>query len=136
MTEPLPLRRELVLVADDEADILHLVRFVLERAGYETVCARSGDEALRLALELRPSLAVLDVMMPGIDGFEITRRLRAAEETRTMPVILLTARAQPADVSTGMTAGATAYVKKPFDPVDLKEYVDRLLKLRLVDAPD
>jgi DNA-binding response OmpR family regulator len=130
MTEPLPVPRELVLVADDEADILQLVTFVLERGGYETVCARSGDEALRLALELRPSLAVLDVMMPGIDGFEITRRLRAAEETRTMPVILLTARAQPADVSTGMMAGASAYVKKPFDPAELKDRVDRLLEPR------
>ena len=109
----------LLLIADDDEDILQLLSFRLERAGFEIVQARNGAEALRLAIELRPALAVLDVMMPGLTGFEVTRELRANEETRAMPIILLTAKAQASDVSQGMAAGADDYVKKPFDARDL-----------------
>jgi DNA-binding response OmpR family regulator len=126
----------LLLIADDDEDILQLLSFRLERAGYEIVQARNGAEALRLAIELRPALAVLDVMMPGLTGFEVTRELRANEETRTMPIILLTAKAQASDVSQGMAAGADEYVKKPFDARDLKDRVERLLRPRLVAADD
>lgn len=126
----------LLLVADDDDDILQLLSFRLERAGYEIVQARNGAEALRLAIELRPALAVLDVMMPGLSGFEVTRELRANEETRTMPIILLTAKAQGSDVSQGMAAGADDYVKKPFDARDLKDRVERLLRPRLVSTQD
>jgi DNA-binding response OmpR family regulator len=125
--EPAPLAAPLILVADDDEDILQLLAFRLERAGYEVVQARNGEEALRIALEVGPSLAVLDVMMPGLDGYEVTRMLRAEEATKSMPVILLTARAQASDVSRGMAAGADDYVKKPFDARDLKERVERLL---------
>jgi DNA-binding response OmpR family regulator len=126
----------LLLIADDDEDILQLLSFRLERAGYEIVQARNGAEALRLAIELRPALAVLDVMMPGLTGFEVTRELRANEETRAMPIILLTAKAQPSDVSQGMAAGADDYVKKPFDARDLKDRVERLLRPRLVSTQD
>ena len=127
MIEPRPVSRRLVLVADDDEDILQLLSFRLERAGYEVVLARSGDEALRLALDLLPALAVLDGMMPGLDGFEVTRELRRAAATSTTPVILLTARAQASDIARGMAAGADDYVKKPFDARDLVDRVDRLL---------
>jgi DNA-binding response OmpR family regulator len=132
MIEPQDNGRLLVLVADDDEDILQLLSFRLERAGYEVVQARNGDEALRLALELRPSLAVLDVMMPGLDGYEVTRELRREKKTSAMPVILLTARAQAEDVTKGLAAGADDYVKKPFDARDLKERIERLLRPRLV----
>jgi DNA-binding response OmpR family regulator len=122
----------LILVADDDEDILMLLSFHLERAGYDVVRARTGPEALETATELRPVLAVLDVMMPGLDGFEVTRELRADARTRSMPVILLTARAQATDVAQGMAAGADEYVKKPFDARDLKDRVERLLRPRLV----
>jgi DNA-binding response OmpR family regulator len=125
-----PDRRPLVLVADDEEDILLLVAFRLERAGCDVVTARSGDEAIKLALEQTPDLAVLDVMMPGLDGYEVTRELRRTEQTSEMPVILLTARAEEADVARGMAAGADDYVKKPFDAHDLRERVQRLLEAR------
>jgi DNA-binding response OmpR family regulator len=134
--EPHPVGRHLVLVADDDEDILQLLSFRIERAGHEIVQARNGDEALRLAIELRPSLAVLDVMMPGLDGFEVTRELRRHAETRAMPIILLTAKAQVTDVSGGLAAGADDFVKKPFDARDLTERVDRLLRPRLVAAED
>jgi DNA-binding response OmpR family regulator len=129
--EPAPERRPLVLVADDDEDILTLVAFRLERSGCEVVKARDGDEALRLAGELVPDLAVLDVMMPGLDGYEVTRALRRADRTSEMPVILLTARAEEADVARGMAAGADDYVRKPFDAKDLRERVERLLGPRL-----
>jgi DNA-binding response OmpR family regulator len=134
MIEPHPAASPLVLVADDDEDILQLLSFRLERAGYEIVQARDGDEALRLALELVPALAVLDVTMPGLDGFEVTRELRRNAATSTTPVILLTARAQATDVARGMAAGADDYVRKPFDARDLADRVDRLLRLRLVGS--
>jgi two-component system alkaline phosphatase synthesis response regulator PhoP len=132
LIERQPDARRLVLVADDDEDILQLLSFRLERAGYEIVQARSGDEALRLALELVPALALLDVMMPGLNGFEVTRELRRNAATSTTPVILLTAKATASDVARGMAAGADDYVKKPFDARDLADRVDRLLRPRLV----
>jgi DNA-binding response OmpR family regulator len=91
------------------------------------VKAQNGEDALRLALELRPRLAVLDVMMPGLDGYEVTRRLRGDERTSEMPIILVTALAQASDVSRGLAAGADDYVRKPFDATDLKARIERLL---------
>ena len=132
MIEPQP--RLLVLVADDDEDILQLLSFRLERAGYEIVAARSGDEALRLALDLLPAVAILDGMMPGLDGFEVTRELRRNTPTSKTPVILLTARAEASDIARGMAAGADEYVKKPFDARDLVDRVDRLLRPRLIST--
>ena len=119
--------RPLVLVADDDPDILSLVALRLERAGYEIARAADGEEALRVAVERRPALAVLDVTMPKLTGHDVTRAIRRDDRTRTMRVILLTARAQEADVERGMQAGADAYVKKPFSPHDLRQRVDALL---------
>ena len=127
MIEPAPSNRPLVLVADDDEDILTHVTFRLERAGCDVVKARTGDEALRVALGQVPDLAVLDVTMPGLDGYSVTRELRRAEPTSAMPIILLTARAQEADVARGLAAGADDYIRKPFDARDLHERVERLL---------
>jgi DNA-binding response OmpR family regulator len=120
----------LVLVADDDDDIRSLVIFRLERSGYRTVVAHDGEEALALALERRPALAVLDVMMPKLDGYEVTRRLRTEEATRGMPVILLTARAQDADVARGFESGADDYIRKPFSPQELCARVQAILGRR------
>jgi DNA-binding response OmpR family regulator len=119
--------RPRVLVADDDEDILALVSFRLERSGYDVIKASNGEDALRLALEEAPALAVLDVMMPKLDGYEVTRRIRANEATRLLPVILLTARAQESDVARGFEAGASDYVKKPFSPQELRARVDAVL---------
>jgi DNA-binding response OmpR family regulator len=119
--------RPVILVADDDEDILTLVSVRLELAGYEVIKARSGDEALRLATEQSPDLAVIDVMMPGLNGFEVTRELRRRKLTSQTPVILLTALAQESDVARGLAAGADDYVKKPFDAADLRARVRRLL---------
>ncbi len=124
MSEP---GRKLVLVADDDPDILDLVTFRLDRAGYEVVQAHDGQEALDTALARTPDLCVLDVMMPRLDGYEVTRRLREADATRSVPIILLTARAQESDVERGFEAGATDYVRKPFSPQELRARVEALL---------
>jgi DNA-binding response OmpR family regulator len=108
--------RPLVLVADDDPDILALVRFRLERDGYEVLSAPDGEAALDLALARTPDLALLDVMMPRLDGYEVTRRLREHGPTTGIPIILLTARVQEPDVELGMQAGADDYVTKPFSP--------------------
>ena len=118
---------ELVLVADDDDDILLLVTTRLRRDGFEVVQASSGDEALRLAREKRPRLAVLDIGMPGLDGLEVLEQIRADDELRDMRVLLLTAKAQESDVRRGFDMGADAYVKKPFSPADLSARVRELL---------
>jgi DNA-binding response OmpR family regulator len=122
--------RPLVLVADDDEDIRALVSFRLERAGYDVVEARDGEEALRLAREQAPDLAVLDVMMPKLTGDEVTRRIRGDEAMRRMPVILLTARVQEDDVARGFEAGADDYIKKPFSPQELRARVQAVLGRR------
>jgi DNA-binding response OmpR family regulator len=119
--------RPLVLVADDDPDILTLVRFRLEREGYDVVGASDGQTALDLALEREPDVAVLDVTMPRLDGYEVTRRLRRHDRTRATAVILLTARAQAADVQEGVAAGADDYVTKPFSPQELGRRVQAAL---------
>jgi CheY-like chemotaxis protein len=119
--------RRLVLVADDEQDILALVTTILERAGYEVLAVRDGAEALAAVRDRRPDLAVLDISMPELDGLEVLRRLRADTATSELPVVLLSAQAQEADVARGFATGASAYVKKPFSPRDLTERVDELL---------
>ena len=121
MSEPL------VLVADDDEDILLLVTTRLRRDGFETVSASSGDEALALARERRPVLAVLDIGMPGLDGVQVLEHIRADEDLRGIRVLLLTAKAQESDVRRGFDAGADAYVKKPFSPAELSARVRELV---------
>lgn len=122
--------RPRVLIADDDRDILELVAFRLGHAGYETITADDGAEALRLAREQQPDLVVLDVMMPKKDGYEVMRALRTDQATRRTPVILLTARAQESDVSRGFEAGADDYVRKPFSPQELTARVQAILGRR------
>jgi DNA-binding response OmpR family regulator len=120
-------RRPLVLVADDDPDIRSLVALRLERSGYEVVAAGDGEQALAAALERAPDLALLDVMMPKLDGYEVTERLRQQEATRHLPVILLTARVQESDIARGVEAGADDYVKKPFSTSELRDRVQAVL---------
>jgi DNA-binding response OmpR family regulator len=119
--------RPLVLVADDDPDILQLVALRLGRSGYDVVTASDGEQALDAALERAPDLALLDVMMPKLDGYQVTERLRGNATTRHMPVILLTARVQEADVARGIQAGADDYVKKPFSTQELHARVQAVL---------
>jgi DNA-binding response OmpR family regulator len=129
LTEPTNAR-PLILAADDDETILGLVVYRLEHSGYRVISAADGQEALELALANRPALAVIDAMMPKLDGFELTRLLREHEETRDLPVILLTARVQEDDVDRGFKAGADDYLRKPFSPQELVSRVQSLLGRR------
>ena len=118
----------LVLCADDDRDILALLALRLERAGYRVAQAVDGEQALTLARELRPNVLVLDVMMPRMTGTEVLAALRADEATAGMRVVLLSARAQEADVERGLEAGADAYLAKPFQAPELIDVVERLVR--------
>lgn len=109
-----------VLAADDDPDILDLISYRLERSGCEVLRAVDGEEALDLARREHPDLAVLDVMMPKMDGYEVTRQIRSDPLTARIKVILLTASAQEPDVVKGFEAGADDYMTKPFSPQELR----------------
>ena len=117
----------LVLCADDDEDILSLVSLRLQRAGFQVATAADGEEAMQVARDRRPVLAVLDVMMPKRTGYEVLAELRGDELLRGMKVILLSARVQEGDVARGMDAGADAYLVKPFRAQDLVSKVEELL---------
>ena len=123
------MTRPSVLVCDDEPNLRELIRVSLG-PGWTVHEAGDGEEALTLALERQPDLAVLDVMMPKLDGYEVTRRLRDNAATSRMPVILLTARVQEADITRGFDAGADDYIKKPFSPQELRARVQAILGRR------
>jgi DNA-binding response OmpR family regulator len=115
-----------ILVADDEHNIRHILDFSLAAEGFQVLAASSGDEVVALAALELPDLIILDIMMPGGDGLEACRRLKADERTSQIPVILLTARNQPVDREAGRSAGADDYVTKPFSPQRL---IDKVLSL-------
>ena len=117
-----------ILAVDDERHIVRLVQVNLERAGYEVVTAFDGKEALEKVESERPDLVVLDVMMPYMDGFEVLQSLRKNQSTRDLPVIMLTAKAQDADVFRGWQSGVDCYLTKPFNPMELLTFVKRIFQ--------
>jgi two-component system alkaline phosphatase synthesis response regulator PhoP len=119
-----------VLVVDDEEDILELVRYTLQREGYEVDCAASGEQGLRRATAHAFHLIVLDLMLPGIDGLEVTRRLKGNCDTEAIPIIMLTAKGEEADIVAGLELGADDYVTKPFSPRVLVARVRAVLRRR------
>ncbi len=121
--------RPLVLIVDDDDDILQLIAYRLGRSGYDIVTASDGPTAVGLAISRRPHAAVIDVAMPELDGLEVTRTLRSRPEPAETAILLLTARAQPADVERGLAAGADDYVTKPFSPELLAQRVASLLEI-------
>jgi DNA-binding response OmpR family regulator len=118
----------LVLVVDDQRDILGLIRLRLEQAGYEVVTATDGEQALELVGKLQPNLVVLDVMLPVIDGREVTRRIRADARTAGIPVLLVSASVHEHEVQEGLDAGADDYLPKPFTAEVLRGRVAALLE--------
>lgn len=115
-----------ILAVDDERHIVRLIQVNLERAGYQVITAFDGPEAVKKVESDKPDLVVLDVMMPKMDGFEVLKRLQANPETRDIPVIMLTAKAQDADVFRGWSSGVSAYLTKPFNPLELITFVKRI----------
>jgi two-component system phosphate regulon response regulator PhoB len=120
----------LVLLAEDDEDVRALAELVLRREGYDVTAVSDGQAALDAAGERTPSVAVLDVSMPRMDGLETARRLRERAETREVPIMLLTARVTEADRARGREAGVDAQLDKPFSPAVLAERVRALLEAR------
>jgi DNA-binding response OmpR family regulator len=116
-----------ILIAEDEPNIVISLEFLLSGAGHDVSVVRNGSDALELAAKLRPDLVVLDVMLPGVDGFEVCRRLRGCDATRDTRILMLTARGRQSEVDKGLAAGAHAYMTKPFATKELLEAVARLL---------
>ena len=115
-----------ILAVDDEKHILRLVQINLEKAGYEVYTGSNGQEAVDKTREFSPDLIVMDVMMPVMDGFEALKTLKADPATADIPVIMLTAKAQDADVFHGWQSGADLYLTKPFNPMELLTFVKRI----------
>jgi len=127
------MANETILVVDDEEDILELLRYTFAREGYHVHCAETGEKALSLAGRLTPDIVVLDLMLPGINGLDVMRTLKSDPETAAVPIVMLTARGEEADVVTGLELGADDYITKPFSPRVLTARVKAVL--RRGDAP-
>ena len=117
-----------ILAVDDERHIVRLVQINLQKAGYEVTTAGNGREALEAVAAERPDLIVMDVMMPEMDGFAALQKLKDGDVTKDIPVIMLTAKAQDADVFKGWQSGADLYLTKPFNPAELLTFVKRIFE--------
>jgi len=120
--------RESVLVVDDERDILELVKYNLDREGYHVTVVATGEDALAAARTKTPDIVILDLMLPGVDGLEVCRRLKGDPKTRNIPIVMLTAKGDEADVVTGLELGASDYVTKPFSPRVLTARIRAVLR--------
>ena len=116
-----------VLVVDDDPVVLRLLGVTFEMEGFAVLTASDGREAIATATTARPDAVITDIMMPKLDGLRVLAELKADERTATTPVVLLSARAQTADVRKGLDAGADDYVTKPFEPFDLIDLINQLL---------
>lgn len=117
-----------ICIVEDEEDIREILEIQLKREGYATISAETGEEGLRLIREQKPELVLLDLMLPGMDGFDVCRALRSEKRTREIPVIMLTARGEEADIVTGLEIGADDYVTKPFSPRVVTSRVKSVLR--------
>ncbi len=125
-----------ILAVEDEADILEVILYNLRKEGFEVVGVGDGEEGLDRALEDPPDLVLLDLMLPGLDGLEICRRLRYEASTRRLPIIMLTAKGEEADVVLGLEVGADDYLVKPFRPRELLARVRAVLRRSEAVAPE
>lgn len=132
MTEPRPesTPHRVVVAADDDVDTLNVIKLKLEAHGLSVLTARDGQEAMLVVRRHRPSLVILDIMMPRLNGFQVARMIKFDKTLKSIPIILLTARTQAADRRLGMQVGADEYITKPFDPQQLLERVTYWLKFR------
>jgi two-component system phosphate regulon response regulator PhoB len=119
---------QLIVVIEDEEDIRELIRYNLDKEGYRVLVANSGEEGLELVVNSMPDLIVLDLMLPGIDGLQVCRQLKADPKTRNIPVVMVTARGEEPDVVSGLELGAEDYVSKPFSPKVLAARVRTVLR--------
>ena len=129
------MAKETILVVEDEEDIRELLKYNLEKEGYQVFGAVTGEAALQAVRDRRPDLVLLDLMLPGIDGLEVCRKIRRETQTRYLPIIMLTAKGEEADIVTGLELGADDYVTKPFSPRVLLARLRAALRRRGLQLP-
>jgi two-component system phosphate regulon response regulator PhoB len=128
--------KETILVVDDEEDILELVEYNLTREGYKVYRAASGEEAFSIARSRQPDLILLDLMLPGVDGLTVCRQIKSDRKTEQIPVIMLTAKTEEADIVAGLELGADDYITKPFSPRVLVARVRAVLRKKTAQVKD
>ena len=122
--------KETILIVDDEQDIIELIKYNLKNEGYSILTAQTGEQAIKIAKQSRPDLMVLDLMLPGIDGLEVTKYLKNNEQTKDIPIVMLTAKGEESDIVTGLELGANDYISKPFSPKVLVARIRAILRRR------
>ncbi|TLD41609.1 MAG: Phosphate regulon transcriptional regulatory protein PhoB (SphR) [Candidatus Jettenia ecosi] len=120
--------KEKILIVDDEQDLVKLIRYHLEKDGYKVLSASNGEDALFMARRERPELIVLDLMLPGIDGLEVCKKLKTTPELATIAIVMLTAKGEESDITVGLRLGADDYVTKPFSPKELIARIQAVLR--------
>jgi len=130
------MHKKQILVVEDEEDILELVRYNLSREGYQVLCSTSGEKALKTAKSEAVDLIVLDLMLPGIDGLEVAKILKNDSKTQDIPIIMLTAKGEEADIVTGLELGADDYITKPFSPRILTARIRAVLRRKSTPPSD
>ena len=122
------MNKPLIVVVEDEQAIQDVVAYNLRREGYEVLLAGDGDEGLALIQSKRPGLVILDLMLPGIDGLSICQQLRADPKTRSIPLMILSAKEEESDIVIGLSLGADDYLAKPYEPMELVLKIQAILK--------
>jgi two-component system, OmpR family, alkaline phosphatase synthesis response regulator PhoP len=120
--------KEKILIVDDEKDIVRMLEYNLKKEGFRVLCAFDGESAVRSARHDHPDIIILDLMLPGIDGFEVCRQLKKEDATRGIPLVMLSAKAQEADKIVGLELGADDYITKPFSPRELTARIKAVLR--------
>ena len=119
-----------ILIVDDEPNIVESLEFLMKREGFDTIVAGDGEGALRAMESDKPNLVLLDVMMPGKDGYEVCRQIRATPEWQQAKIIMLSAKSRDTEIAKGLAVGADAYITKPFSSKELVQQVNRVLGVR------
>ena len=122
--------KETILIVDDEEDIVELIKYKLKKEGYSVLTAMTGEQAIKIARKNFPDLIVLDLMLPGMDGLEVTDYLKNNELTRDIPIVMVTAKGDEADIVTGLELGASDYISKPFSPKVMIARIRAVLRRR------
>lgn len=133
------MAKENILIVEDEKDIAELIEYNLKKEGYKTVTSCSGEDGLDMAKKNMPDLIILDLMLPGMDGFDVCRQLKSDKKTNSIPILILTAKSEDADIITGLELGADDYVTKPFSPkviIARIRAIIRRLKNKKISRPE
>ena len=121
-------RKGSILVVEDDLDILNMLRIYFESKDYKVITASRGEQALEVCQKEVPNVVVLDIVLPGIDGYEVCRRLKSNQRTKNVPIIFLTQKGERADELAGLGLGADAYITKPFDVSELESSVEKSIQ--------